>query len=97
MDEQAYKVWSELHRRRIFGEPMTDEEWAAHEAGCQEIDATVRYDGSLAYQQEMMKRLDAVEERQLRLTELETALDARIAALESELAEAMPQQAAGGN
>ena len=34
MDEQAYKVWSELHWRRIFGEPLTDEEWAAHEAGC---------------------------------------------------------------
>ena len=97
MDEQAYKVWSELHRRRIFGEPMTDEEWAAHEAGCQEIDATVRYDGSLAYQQELMTRLDAVEERQRQLTKLENAMDARIAALESELAEAMPQQAAGGN
>ena len=97
MDEQTYKVWSELHRRRIFGEPMTDEEWAAHEAGCQEIDATTRYDGSLAYQQEMLKRLDAVEERQRRLTELEATLDARIAALESELTETMPRQSASGN
>ena len=97
MDEQAYKVWSELHRRRIFGEPMTDEEWAAHEAGCQEIDATVRYDGSLAYQQELMTRLDAVEARQQQQREQEASMDAEVADLKKQLEALTRRRSVSGN
>ena len=96
-DAQAYAKWGALHRRHVLGEPMSEAEAAEYEAGCQKIDATVRYDGDAARQQEILDRLDVVEERQRRLTELETAMDARLAALKSELAEAMPQQSTGGN
>ena len=96
-DAQAYAQWGALHQRHVMGEPMSEAEAAEYEAGCQKIDATVRYDGDAARQQEILDRLDAIEEQQRRLTALETTMDAEIAELKRQLAALPRRQQASGN
>jgi hypothetical protein len=85
MDEQAYQYWQVLHRRVIMGETLCTAEQAAYEAGCQEVDAEERLDGNLARLRELRTQIAAAETEQQRLRAQETALDARIAALEARL------------
>jgi hypothetical protein len=85
MDEQAYQYWQVLHRRVIMGETLRAAEQAAYEAGCQELDAEERLDSNLARLRELRTQIAAAETEQQRLRAQETALDARIAALEARL------------
>lgn len=39
MDEQQHKVWWQLHRRTAVGEPLSDEEERAYQAGLAELEA----------------------------------------------------------
>ena len=63
----------------------------------QEIDATMRYNGNLAYQQEMLKRLDAVEARQQQQREQEAVMDAEVADLKKQLDALTRRRSVSGN
>ena len=86
MDEQAYQYWQVLHRRVSLGETLSSAEQAAYEAGCQELDAEERLDGSLERLRELRAHIAAAETAQQRLRAQEAELDARIVALEARLA-----------
>ena len=97
MDEQTLQQWSALHRRSVLGEPMSEAERVAYEAGCRELDTEEKLDGGRAREQELLARMDAVEARQKRLSEQEAAMEAEIAALKRQLETVTRQQLASGN
>jgi hypothetical protein len=85
MDEQAYQYWQGLHQRVVIGETLSATEQAVYEAGCEELDASERLDGSLERLRALRAQIVAAEAEQQRLRAHEVELDARIAALEARL------------
>ncbi len=96
MNEQTLQNWGTLHRRSVLGLPLSAEELAAYEAGCQELDAEEILQRD-PFPQALESRLNAVLETQHRLQEQEEALSTRIAALETRLDEWTHQPRRGGN
>ncbi len=85
MDEQTYMSWQVLHRRVSNGEQLCVAEQSAYEAGCQELDAEERFDGTLERLRELRAHIAAAEIEQQHLRAHEADLDARILALEARL------------
>src|SRR5262245_29933105 len=85
MDAETYRQWQELHRRILQRDALNASEQKAYEAGCQELDADERLDGSLEQIRQLREQILSTEAEQQHLREQEAELDARIAALEARL------------
>ncbi len=84
MDERQYKVWWQLHRRTAVGEPLSDEEERAYQAGLAELEAEEWAERPplaelLRPLQEQLRTLTA---RNQQLAQEEAALRAQAAELE---------------
>ena len=85
MDEAALRQWQELHKRHVLGEPMTEEERATYQAGCDELDSTEKIDGDIPRLLALRTKLQEAREISRKLREREEAADAEIAELEAQL------------
>ena len=85
MDAQGYAVWSDLHRRRVAGELLSEEESAAYEAGCQDIESTINYEGDIPRLRNLREQMLASRAVNKELREQEIALVAEIEALQARL------------
>jgi hypothetical protein len=85
MDAETYRKWQELHRRMAQGDTLNASEQAAYEAGCRELDADEKLDGSLEQIRQLREQILFAETEQQFLREQEAELDARIAALETRM------------
>jgi serine phosphatase RsbU (regulator of sigma subunit) len=84
MDEQQYKAWWQLHRRAAVGEPLSDEEERAYQAGLAALEAEEWAELRPATEllrplQEQLRELTAHNQQ---LAQEEAALRARAAELE---------------
>ena len=91
MDEQTYAKWGALHRRSVAGEPLSAAEAADYEAGCQELDGIVNYEGDLPRLRKLREQALEARARGQQLNECLARRDAEIAELEARLDSRMRQ------
>ena len=87
MDEATYKAWLPLHERASRKEVLTSEEQAVYEAGCAEMDAGETFAATLSELRAARERADLLEAKHTAALERYRALQAEIAALESQFSE----------
>ncbi len=85
MDEQTYLAWGTLHRRSVAGETLTEAERAEYEAGCQQIDGMVNYEGDIPRMRKLRALIAEAEAEQKTLRQQEKELLAQIAEAEANL------------
>ena len=87
MDEAAYKAWRPLHTKRAQGKTLTPEEEAAYEAGRREMEAEEILPDNIAELRQFRAEIEALEVKHTAALERYKALQAEIAALESQFSE----------
>ena len=85
MDEQNYSQWQILHRRHVAGETLNGAEQAHYEAGCQELDGMVNYEGDIPRMRKLRALIAEAQAEQQTLRHLENQLLAQIAEAEARL------------
>ena len=85
MDEQIYLQWQILHRRNVAGETLNAAEQADYEAGCQEMDSMVNYEGDIPRMRKLRAVIAEAQAEQQTLRQRENQLIAQIADAEARL------------